>query len=680
MLKKYSILAFSILFLSCKQHKNDVFSEKNFSDSLAYNIKIVNNKNISKEKKVEALDKSILFINKLKNTQKNRDTLFSLMYAYYDLKEWDKFNITSRKLLKNSLISNDNKNLAKNFRYKANYFKRIAVYDSSFYYYLKAEKLYLKLNDKLDYATILMNKGIVQFYVSDYLGAEFSLSKANYIFKESNEKDKLYGTLNQLGLVCNELKEYDKAAEYHKEALEVVRKFNLQNKEHQEAVCYNNLGYLYIKQKNFLKAIPNFETALKDNTIKDDDPTSYAYLIDNLAYCRLQTNNYNGLPNLFYEALSIRKKLQSYTEIIGSYIHLSEYSKKTGDINQAISFSNHAILLAKESKNPVNLILSLKQASIVDDKNAKKYSEDYIRISDSLQIAERNSKDRFARLQLDTDEIIKEKKSIEESSRDILNYFVGTLAVIGFLFFMRTQRARRREAVLKLAQQQANEDIYKLIISQQGKLNEGKIMEKNRIAKELHDGVLGRLFGLRLNLDGLNMRTDEEAIKERIRCLEELKIIEQDLREISHELSREKIVLINNFVAIVNGLLEEQTKVNTAVLTSSIAPDIDWDLISNTTKINLYRILQECLQNINKYAEAKTIKVDFKKDKNGNLFLNIVDDGIGFEVDKKSGGIGMKNIIARAHESDGTIEIKSEKNKGTRIKITVPLDHKSIKI
>ncbi len=257
---------------------------------------------------------------------------------------------------------------------------------------------------------------------------------------------------------------------------------------------------------------------------------------------------------------------------------------------------------------------------------------------------------------------------------------MGTLAVIGFLFFMRTQRARRREAVLKLAQQQANEDIYKLIISQQGKLNEGKIMEKNRIAKELHDGVLGRLFGLRLNLDGLNMRTDEDAIKERIRCLEELKIIEQDLREISHELSREKIVLINNFVAIVNGLLEEQTKVNTAVLTSSIGADIDWDLISNTTKINLYRVLQECLQNINKYAEAKTIKVDFKRDKNGNLFLNIVDDGIGFEVDKKSGGIGMKNIVARAHESDGTIEIKSEKNKGTRIKITVPLDYKSIKI
>ncbi len=483
MLKKLSILLLCVLFLGCKKHKDEIFSEKTFSDSLTYYIKIVNDKSQSKDIKIKALDKSILFINNLKNTQKNRDTLFNLMYKYYDLKEWDKFNKTSKKLLKKALESKDSLNLAKFFRYKANYFKRIQAYDSSFYFYLKSEKLYLKFNDQLNYATILMNKGIVQYYVSDFLGAELSLSKAYYIFNESNEKDKLYGTLNQLGLVCNELKEYDKSAEYHKKALQIVKKYNLKNEEHQDAVCYNNLGYLYIKQKEFFKAISIFEIALKDRTIKEEDAISYAYLIDNLAFCRLQTDNYKELPNLFYEALEIRKKLKTDTEIIGSYIHLSEYFQKKGDNKLAINFSNKAIILAKESKIPVNLILALKQASIVDQKNAIKYSEDYIRISDSLQIAERNSKDRFARISLETDEIIKEKNSIEQSSRDILNYFVGTLALIGLLFFMRTQRSKRREAALKLAQQQANEDIYKLIISQQGKLNEGKIMEKSRIAK-----------------------------------------------------------------------------------------------------------------------------------------------------------------------------------------------------
>ncbi len=677
--KLYFIFIF-ILFLSCNKNKKQHISESVNSDSISYYLRLIKSTQFTKEDKKDKLSKLFYLLKESNNTFNNRERLSNIALEYFKVNDLSKLKEVSFFLLKNSNKSKDSIHLAKAYRYLGGYYKYNQELDSSFYYYFKAEKTYFKLKDKSGYANMLFNKGIIQYGINDYLGAELSLYKAYYIFKDSDEKDKLYGTLNQLGLVYNELKEYDRSADFHHRALQTVREFNLQSSEHQEAVCYNNLGYLYIKQKKFKQASVNFELGLKDKTIVDDDPELYSSLIDNFAFCEMKINEEKGLPKLFFDALEVRKKIDNNNVVVGSYIHLSEYYNKKNDLLSAIKYSNKAVTTAKLSKSPINLILALKQASLVDKKNSLKYSEDYIRISDSLQIAERNSKDRFARLQLDTDEIIKEKKSIEESSRDILNYFVGTLAVIGFLFFMRTQRARRREAVLKLAQQQANEDIYKLIISQQGKLNEGKIMEKNRIAKELHDGVLGRLFGLRLNLDGLNMRTDEDAIKERIRCLEELKIIEQDLREISHELSREKIVLINNFVAIVNGLLEEQTKVNKAVLTSSIAPDIDWDLISNTTKINLYRVLQECLQNINKYAEAKTIKVDFKKDKNGNLFLNIVDDGIGFEVDKKSGGIGMKNIVARAHESDGTIEIKSEKNKGTRIKITVPLDHKSIKI
>jgi signal transduction histidine kinase len=643
-------------------------------------MSIANSNNLSDQKKIIALDKSYLFINNLKNTKKNRDTLFSIMLNYYNLKQWEKYKKTADKLYKYSLTNNDSINLAKFYRYRGSYYKREELFDSSFYYYLKAEKIYLKKNDNDNYGVVLLNKGIVQYYVGDYLGSELSLSKAYYIFKESNDKNKLYGTLNQLGLVYNELKEYERAADSHLKALEIVKNYDLQSEENQEAVCYNNLGYLFLKQKNYNEAIKNFEKALNDKNIIIEDPELYSNLIDNLAYCRLKINYFSQLPGLFIEALNIRKKSNSYTEIVGSYIHLSEYYQKVNDINSAIKYSNEALRVARESKIPVNIVLALKQASIVDDKNAINYSEDYIRISDSLQLVERNSKDRFARLQLETDEIIKQKDDLVEQNRDILNYFMGTMAFVGVLFFMRAQRARRRELALTQAQQRANEELYKLIISQQNKLDEGKVYEKNRIAKELHDGVLGRMFGLRLNLDGLNKRTDEEAVQERLRYLEELKTIEQDLREISHELSREKFVLINNFVAIVNGLLEEQTKVNPAKLTATIGENIDWDKLSNTTKINLYRILQESLQNINKYANANIIKVDFKKDKKGNLILNIVDDGEGYDVKMKSKGIGMKNMVDRTHESDGTIEIKSEKDKGTQVLVVVPLEHKTIKV
>jgi len=678
--KNILILFLIVIVLSCSKNKQDINSEKLVSDSLSYYMKQSNLNALQQKDKDASTDKAFKLIKTLKNTSQNRDTLFNIAYKYYENKDWVKFQESTKFLLKKSLEKNDTTNIVKSYRYIANYYKKTQVYDSSFSYYQKAEKIYLKLDDKLNLAIILLNKGIVQYAVNDYLGAELSLSKANYIFKKSNDKNKLYGTLNQLGLVCNELKEYDRAADYHKQALATVREFKLQSEEHQEAVCYNNLGYLYIKQKDFAKASQNFELALKDKTILNDDPELYSSLLDNLAYCRLKINDFRNLPQLFFEALEVRKKIDNFTIVVGSYIHLSEYYQKTKNLELALKYSNQALQLAKDSKIPMNLVLALKQASSVDKKNSQKYSEDYVRITDSLQLAERNSTDRFTRLQLETDEIKKVNDFLEEKNRNILNYFMGTVIIGGFLFFMRAQRGRSRELILRQAQQKANEDIYKLIISQQSKLEEGRVYEKTRIAKELHDGVLGRMFGLRLNLDGLNHRTDEEATKERLRCLDELKTIEQDLREISHELSREKYVLINNFLAIVNNLIEEQAKINKASLSAMIGENIDWDLLSNTTKINLYRILQETLQNINKYAKAENIKIEFKKDKKGNLILNIVDDGIGFEVAKKSKGIGLKNIVTRTHESEGIIEIKSAANKGTKITITVPLEHKTIKI
>ncbi|WP_409858063.1 ATP-binding protein [Flavobacterium sp.] len=488
----------------------------------------------------------------------------------------------------------------------------------------------------------------------------------------------LYQILTISGNIANELGEYEKALDFHKKALEIVKTNDFKNDQPNIGVCLNNIGNTHKNMGEYKKSIDYFQKGLKDDKLKND-PELLALLYDNLGYSKLKLKNYDDLPSVFFKAKKISDSLNYISTSINIDIHLSEYYSTVGQPINAINYAKTALFKSKKENFPAGVLISLKQLSLVDKLNSSKYTESYIKLNDSLQTVERNSRDRFAKIELETEEILQQKDSLEKKNRNILNYFIGTIAVGGLLFFMRAQRAKSRELLLRQAQQRANEDIYRLIISQQNKLEEGRVLEKNRIAKELHDGVLGRLFGLRLNLDGLNHRNDDDAIHERIRCLEELKNIEQDLREISHELSREKYVLVNNFVAIVNNLVDEQAKINPAKLNAVIGENIDWDQLNNTTKINLYRILQESLQNINKYANAKTIKVEFRKDKKGNLVLNITDDGDGFEVDKKSKGIGLKNIVTRTHESNGIIEIKSAPGKGTRISITVPLEHKNIK-
>lgn len=670
-----------ILLASCTKNKSEkVLTDKAISDSLSHYMKMISSKKSSEIDKKFFSNKVTTLLSTYKNTKTNRDSIFKISLNFYDRKDWINFNKTTKLLLNQSLDAKDSVNLVKTYRYKANYFKRTNVFDSSYYYYLKAEKIYKKSGDKENEAIILFNKGIVQYASDDFLGAELSLSKAYYYFKKVNNYDKIYGVQNQLGLVYNELKDYDNAQKQLNEALEVVREHNLNDEfEHQESVCLINLGLVSLKEKDYKKAMEYYSLALKDKNIKNDFPDYYATILDNLAYSKLQLNDTVNTLEYFTESLKIRDSLKSsYSGI--SNTHLAEYYHKIKNDTLSKYYLNKALKLTKFYNSPYDELYVLQQASVLNPILSAKYSKDYIRINDSLQVAERNSKDRFTRIELETDELKKENFILEERNRETLNYLFATVLLAILLYYMRSQRSKARELALKQAHQQANEEIYRLIISHQNQLEEGRDLEKKRLSKELHDGVLGRMFGLRLNLDGLNNFDDEAAKKERLEYLNELQIIEQDLREISHELSRENLALINNFVAIINRLIEEQAKVNDARIKMIISDDINWDSITNMLKINIYRILQEALQNINKHANASNIIVYLNKNKNQNLNFIVEDNGVGFDItEKKIKGIGTKNIMERTAQCNGTIDIKSEIGKGSKIIINFPLENSNNK-
>ena len=104
-------------------------------------------------------------------------------------------------------------------------------------------------------------------------------------------------------------------------------------------------------------------------------------------------------------------------------------------------------------------------------------------------------------------------------------------------------------------QQKANEDIYNLMLGQQDKVDEARAKEKIRVSKELHDGVLGRLFGTRLSLDSINFKDGKEAMMTRANYIGQLKTIEEDIRKISHELNTD-FVSGSGFMDIVSELIE----------------------------------------------------------------------------------------------------------------------------
>jgi signal transduction histidine kinase len=666
------------VFFGCSQKKTKHITFTSSKDSLSTYFLLANDFALAREKRQEYNQKAFDIVVNQENDSLNRVNLFKVANRYYNINNWKDFNKTVRLVLEKSESAKDTVNTIKAFTYLGDYYESQAVLDSAFLFYYKAEKMYVKLGDNFNLGKTLINKATLQYKAGDFLGSEKSVFNVLRIIKgEKQINNVLYDAYNLLGIIYGELGEFENAITYHNKAL-IISDDEIIPKEFQsKATTYNNIGFLYLNSQKYLLAKSYFQKGLEQRDLLSQKPALYAMLLDNLAYAKLKLNDSDKLPELFYQSLKLRDSLELTTGIFINKIHLSEYFASKRNTIKALQYSKEALLLSRTTNNPRDILVAFKQLAVVEPDKASDYTKEYIRVNENLQKEERKMGEKFSRIEYETDEIKGENTNLETKNRNLLFGF-SVITMLGlFLYIIKAQKTKNRELLFKQEQQKVNEEIYNLMISQQNTIETNRVIEKKRVAQELHDGVLGRMFGVRMNLDGLNRFNDEMAVNQRNSYLAELKNIEQDIREISHDLNREKSELINNFVAIVNNLFEDQKKTFKPKLITIIDPAIKWELLSNAIKINLYRIIQESLQNINKYANANTIKVELKK--NGDdLFLSINDDGVGFNVNKAKRGIGIQNIQSRTNECNGTVDIKSNKGEGTTITITVPIEQKLI--
>lgn len=680
-LKKYCkiLLFLFLIFFSCTK-KNDL--DKNASspeDSLPVYLSLANDINLSYTFKQKYNQKAFSIVVNQINDSLSRVNLFKIANRYYNMNDLKSYRVISELVLDRAIIAKDSVSIGKAYTYLGDYYGSQVISDSAYRNYFKAQKIYLKINDEYNLAKTLLSKASLQFNEGDFFGSEISVYKAlNILKKKKNVSDQLYECYNLLGILYNERQEYQKSLGFQNKALSMLKDSSIPLDLQLRATSLNNIGFIYMGMQNYQKAILYFEEGLKQKNLFDEKTILYAMLLDNLAYSKFKSKRMDGLPDEFYRSLKIRDSLGLKSAMISNQIHLSEYFAFKEDTFRAIQLSKQALMLSRLSNKENNTLQALKQLAIVDPKNASVYSKEYIQMNDRMLRQERRMGEKFSRIEYETKEIKDQNSNLQEKNRALV-YVFSICTLLGLFFYVyKTQQAKHRELLFKQEQQIANENIYNLMISQQNDIEMTRIKEKKRVAQELHDGVLGRMFGVRISLDSLDSmeNIDEaQAAQKRKKYLTELKHIEEDIREISHDLNREKSELINNFVAILNKLFENQQSTYDSKLITSFDPHIKWELVSNIVKINLYRIIQEALQNCNKYADADTITVDFKSEID-YLILSISDDGKGFSAKRAKEGIGLHNIQYRAKECKGVVTIHSAKGEGTILTIKVPIDQK----
>lgn len=663
---KKTFLFFLFIFLSsCTKPK----TANTFS--LIFENKVYRVKNPNE--KLKFLDSLNSFSNSLKNDSLTRKFLFDLSSEYYYLNKNTKSLSVSQRILKLSEQAKDTNAIAKSYYYIGDTYE-VSHKDSAYYYYQKAEKLYRNLKNDLMTGRMQFNKAYLLFYEGNYIESEILLSKALQLLKKSDDKKLLYSTYNLMGANFGKLEESDNAIKYYMLAKGVLNDLiqsddGFDKKNNFKISTSVNLAEIYRQRAQYKKAILELESVLSPN-LKKEWPEYYAIIIGNLGEIKMKSGNLYGVEKLLKTALDISRRNSNEASQIYKLSYLGEYYSIVKDTAQSISYLKQSLRLSEKFQSNDNIKLNLKLLSKIDYKNDSFYTKRYIAISDSLTKVQRNNRNKYARIEYETSIIEDENKSL--STRN-LYLIIGSFMIVlvsGGILINRYVENKKRELVYQIQLQKAEEEIFELLKDYQIKLNTIKFKEQNRIAMELHDNVLNKLYGTRLQLGILNNSDTLEAKEKRLSYVDLLQEIELEIRNISHDLHTDDIEVHLDYIDLLNDLIQEKNEFALTHFSFSDTSKLNWNKIDGLVKITIFRIVQEALLNVIKYAEATTCEISLNKTKKNKLQLLIEDNGKGFKNNtKENDGIGLKNIKKRARLVHAELSITSNLGKGTKIEI-----------
>lgn len=427
---------------------------------------------------------------------------------------------------------------------------------------------------------------------------------------------------------------------------------------------YGNLGSCYQKLNQFDKAR---EMYLKAVPIAEEinQPEQLAMVYQGLGVVERAAKNTDLGLKYYQQALKIYRKLHSKT---GEGIIAVNIGNSYVDLNQPDSASyylNLGLKLVKETRsyrqilNAYNGLADLE----LNRKNYQKAAEYLVlknNYQDSVAIFQGNEliADVFGKYELEKHQRALAQSEAKNAKNQLYQaIWIGISAALFLLFvvvflFFRHKRKIAKEELIRTKQ----EEHY----LREKQLNDQKIS----ISRELHDNVGSQITYLISSIDNLTYLDEENKnLNSRLHDLSDFG------RNTMQEL-RSTIWAMNTEDGNIETLLTRvESLKNKVPLTIEITNHVNEDHpLKSTELLNLYRIIQEAIQNTLKHAEATRIGIVLKKKQN-KVSITITDNGKGIKI-KEGNGNGLQNMRYRCEQIGGTFGLTSPENGGTTISCT----------
>jgi len=549
-------------------------------------------------------------------------------------------------------------------------------------HYMTSFELYSNLADSLGISETLNGIGVMYMRMSVYDSAVSYFLRLLPICESLGFEETLGKGYVNLGVSYIEMLEYDLSAHYLEKSLPISEKYG---NDRFISIAYNNLGSIAFDYGNLDEALDWYTRALEMDEMTGN-LLGVANLTVNIGNVYEARQEYDIAFDYYSGAKEIYTEIGDWNGFLITYKNMGFIYGRWGEYDRALEIYDSCISIGKEQSNLImqketlnNIFVTYVQKN--DYYNAYHSLEEYYLIKDSifniekeariatLQLKYEKEKDQAEILKLSNENLDKDlslrKRTIQ---RNIYLYSgMGLIFLVLFLFLFFRQKALKDKAVAEQRIQQLEEE-KKMLAART--LVEGQENERKRLAKELHDGLGVLLSTVRMQFTTIR-DTSPENIPLIDRAVDLLEQASGDVRKISHNMMPGLLTRLGFFEAV-EDLLDKVRETDNFEIISEIPEDTQ--RLPENTEIMLYRIVQEVINNTLKHAQARKITLKIRM-LQGNLEIHYSDDGKGFNVEEKMAlkTIGLQSIQSRINFLKGTIDLKSEADKGAHYQFAIPL-------